>query len=63
MSKKNGVKMPKYVIEAKSTRLFEIELEADSELHAYSQLDEWEADDFEPYAVDGMWEFDAQEIE
>ena len=55
--------MPKYVIEAKSTRLFEIEVEADSELDAYAQLDSWEADDFEPYAVDGMWEFDAQEIE
>ena len=53
--------MPRYVVTAKATRLYEIELEADDELDAYAQLDEWQAEDFEPYAIDGNWEFDVQE--
>ena len=30
---------------------------------ALAQLDEWNADDFEPYAYDGLWEMEVNEVE
>ena len=55
--------MSKYVIDAIRTHYYTVEVEAEDELDALSQLDDWEADDFEPYQTNAMWEFDTYEKE
>lgn len=49
--------MAKYIIEAISTQWFEVEVEAEDELDAYAELDDWNADDFEPFNTNATWEF------
>jgi hypothetical protein len=58
-----GNKMNKYVIHAISKTAYRIETEAEDEADAMSQFDEWLAEDFEDYKVDGVWEFEVLEIE
>ena len=53
--------MPKYTIEAKSTKWFEVEVEAEDELSAYAKLDDWISDDFEEFETGGVWEFNVIE--
>jgi hypothetical protein len=55
--------MTKYVIEAKSTKWFEVEVEAEDELSAYAQLDDWISDDFEEFETGGLWEFEVIETD
>jgi hypothetical protein len=55
--------MPKFKIEAKSTKWFEVEVEAEDELSAYAQLDDWISDDFEEFETGGVWEFETIEEE
>jgi hypothetical protein len=50
--------MSKFKIEAKRTIWYEIEINADDELDALAELDEWIADDFEDYETNGSWEFE-----
>jgi hypothetical protein len=55
--------MTKFKIEAKSTKWFEVEVEAEDELSAYAQLDDWISDDFEEFETGGVWEFEIIEEE
>lgn len=55
--------MTKYVIEATRTHYYTVEVEAENELDAMSRLDDWIADDFEPYQTSANWEFDINEKE
>ena len=55
--------MPKFKIEAKRTIWYEVEVEAEDEVSAYAELDEWLADDFEDYETGGVWEFEIIEEE
>jgi hypothetical protein len=55
--------MPKYTIEAISTKWFEVEVEAEDELSAYAKLDDWISDDFEEFETGGQWEFNVIEPE
>jgi hypothetical protein len=55
--------MAKYIVDAIRTHYYTVELEAEDELDALSQLDDWETDDFEPYQTNAMWEFDTNEKE
>jgi hypothetical protein len=48
----------KYLIVATSTNEYEIEVEAEDEQAALATLDDWIADDFQDYAVQGTWDFD-----
>jgi hypothetical protein len=50
--------MSKFKIEAKRTIWYEVEIDADDELDALAELDEWIADDFEDYETNGSWEFE-----
>jgi hypothetical protein len=49
--------MPKFIVEAIKTEWFEVEIEAEDEVSAYAELDEWISDDFEDYSVNAQWEF------
>jgi hypothetical protein len=53
--------MPKYKIEAKRTIWYEVEVEAEDEIGAYAELDDWIADDFEDFETAGQWDFDIVE--
>lgn len=55
--------MTKFKIEAKSTKWFEVEVEAEDEVSAYAQLDGWISDDFEEFETGGLWEFEIIEEE
>lgn len=55
--------MAKYIVEAIRTIWYEVEIEAEDEVSAYAELDEWIADDFEEFETNGQWEFEITEIE
>ena len=55
--------MTKYLITAVRTSVFEVEVEADSEYEAHESLNEWIADDFDPYAQSHKWDFEIEENE
>jgi hypothetical protein len=55
--------MTKFKIEAKRTIWYEVEVEAEDEVGAYAELDDWMADDFEDYETNGSWEFEIIEEE
>jgi len=49
--------MAKFIVEAIRTQWFEVEIEAEDEVSAYAELDEWMADDFEDFETNTQWEF------
>lgn len=55
--------MPKYLVVASRSTEYQIEVEADNEESALEALDEWIADDFEPYTKHNQWDFEVQENE
>ena len=55
--------MNKYIIEATRTIWYEVEVEADDEVSAYAELDDWISDDFENFETAGQWEFNIIEKE
>jgi hypothetical protein len=55
--------MRKFKIEAKRTIWYEVEVEAEDEVGAYAELDDWMADDFEDFETNGCWEFEIIEEE
>jgi hypothetical protein len=55
--------MAKFIVEAVKTEWFEVEIEAEDEVDAYAQLDDWISDDFEDFSVNAQWEFSAVELE
>lgn len=55
--------MAKFRIEATRTIWYEVEVEAEDEVGAYAELDDWIADDFEDFETTGQWEFNIIEEE
>ena len=55
--------MAKYLIVATRTTEYEIEVEADFDHQALGKLDDWIADDFEPYTKQNTWDFEVLENE
>ena len=55
--------MGKYLIVATRKSEYEIEIEADDEQSALATLDDWIADDFEPYIQQNTWDFEVLENE
>lgn len=55
--------MAKFIVEAIRTIWYEVEIEAEDEVGAYAELDEWISDDFEDFETNGSWEFEITEIE
>lgn len=51
--------MDKFIVRATLTKNYEIEVEAEDEMDAIKQLDDWIADDFEDYEVGARWDFEA----
>jgi hypothetical protein len=51
--------MAKFIVKATSTKVYEVEVEAEDEMDAIKQLDDWISDDFEEYQVDAKWELEA----
>lgn len=51
--------MAKFIVTATSTKVYEVEVEAEDEMAAIKSLDDWIADDFEEYEVDARWDFEA----
>lgn len=49
----------KYTVTAVQTTTYEIEVEATDPAAAIAQLDDWIAEDFEDFKVDGKWELEA----
>jgi hypothetical protein len=54
--------MPKYNVAATRTTDYVIEVEAEDEEAALAHFDDWIADDFEPFAIDGLWEMEVTEL-
>jgi hypothetical protein len=55
--------MAKYLITATRTTVCQLEVEAEDEVDAYKQVDDWYADDFERYIVDNKWYIEAEETD
>lgn len=55
--------MPKYMIVATAKNEYEIEVEADDEQSALATLDDWIADDFQDFLIQGTWDFEVLENE
>jgi phosphotransferase system HPr-like phosphotransfer protein len=51
--------MAKFIVRAKLTKDYEIEVEAEDEMKAIESLDDWIADDFEDFEVGARWDFEA----
>lgn len=51
--------MAKFIVKATLTKDYEVEVEANDEMDAIKQLDDWIADDFEDYEVGARWDFEA----
>ena len=49
----------KYTVTAVQTTTYEIEVEATDPVAAIDLLDDWIAEDFEDFKVDGKWELEA----
>lgn len=49
----------KYTVTAVQTTTYEIEVEAIDPAAAIDALDDWIAEDFEDFKVDGKWELEA----
>lgn len=49
----------KYTITAVQTKTYEVEVEATDEASAIDSLNDWIAEDFEEFQVDGKWELEA----
>jgi hypothetical protein len=49
----------KYTITAKQIKHYEIEVEASDPASAITLLDDWIAEDFENFQVNGKWELEA----
>jgi hypothetical protein len=49
----------KYTITAVQTKTYEIEVEAVDPASAIDSLDDWIAEDFEDFQVNGKWELEA----
>jgi hypothetical protein len=49
----------KYTITAKQIKHYEIEVEATDPASAIDSLDDWIAEDFENFQVNGKWELEA----
>jgi len=52
--------MDKYTVFATLTKQYEVEVEADDPAQAIEKLDDWMAEDFEPFEVNGKWELEAR---
>ena len=52
--------MTKHTVRATLTREYEIEVDAKDPASAIEKLDDWIADDFEPFEVNGKWELEAR---
>lgn len=52
--------MPKHRVFATLTKKYEIDVEAGDMVAALAQLDDWIADDFEPFEVDAQWVLETQ---
>jgi hypothetical protein len=52
--------MSKYTVYATLTKQYEIEVDASAPAQAIEKLDDWIADDFEPFEVNGKWELEAR---
>ena len=52
--------MPKYTVFATLTKQYEVDVEADDPEQAIEKLDDWMAEDFEPFEVNGKWDMEAR---
>lgn len=52
--------MAKFIVMATLTKEYEVSVEADDEDDAMKKLDDWIADDFEDFEVNGKWDFVVQ---
>jgi hypothetical protein len=52
--------MSKYTVYATLTKQYEVEVDASDPASAIDKLDDWIADDFEPFEVNGKWELEAR---
>ena len=52
--------MDKYTVFATLTKEYEVEVKANNPAQAIEKLDDWIADDFEPFQVNGKWELEAR---
>lgn len=46
-----------YSVIATRTHTYEIKVRANSQEDAYASLNDWIADDFEPFEIDARWDF------
>lgn len=53
--------MPKFRIEAQRSHWYVVEIEATDEDAALAELDDWIADDFEPYETKAQWDIEVIE--
>jgi hypothetical protein len=53
------MELTKHRVFATLTKKYEIDVEAVDIISAMNQLDEWIADDFEPFEVDAQWILEA----
>lgn len=51
--------MLKYTVTATLTRNYEVEVHANDPAQAIEKLDDWMAEDFEPFEVTAKWELEA----
>ena len=54
--------MGKYNIMARRVTDYSVIVEANSEEEALAQVDDWIADDFEDFAIDGLWEMEVEAL-
>lgn len=54
--------MASYNITARRVTDYSVIVEANSEAEALAQVDDWNADDFEDFAIDGLWEMEVNEL-
>jgi phosphotransferase system HPr-like phosphotransfer protein len=53
--------MGKFIVEAKRTHWYEVEVEAVDEEAALAALDDWIADDFEDFETAAQWDLEVIE--
>jgi hypothetical protein len=54
------MELTKYTVFATLTKEYEVEVEASDPAAAIEKLDDWIADDFEPFEVNGEWKLEAR---
>ena len=55
--------MPKYMIELRNMTTYEVEVEADSEEHAYELSRDWGRDELEGDETNNQWDIEIWEVE